>query len=564
LSRGAVFLIIGQLRRCAMKRLYALIVCLSLPGLLMAQEAPGTITPISISATISTVDAWGNLYEVYGTVFSPDGRSNRFLAPPTDQPKTKIRDFGDGGRAIDVGWVHDARVFDDQVSIGVPPGIAVDLKGTIYFSSPGDQRIRRVDPNGTIWTAAGSGERVFGASGFLQDYTVRGGFSGDGLPATQAQLNKPSDVALDARGNLYIADTGNGRIRLVDREGFIHTFAGNGGRSGDPLGDGGAAINAMLYAPVSIAVDLKGNVYVAEPYAHRVRKIAADDQRTITTFAGTGKEGYSGDGGPAAQAQLNFPLAVAVDVAGNVYIADRENHRIRKVDPNGVITTFAGNETGGAGMGFGGDGGPAIQARMERPREVLPDAKGYVYIAAIGSASDSRVRRVSPLKPFEIPSIRLSASSLAFEATNVNTPVEQILTVSNAGKETPLLVEVAVDRFAPEFKIVSPTNFPVQPGGSQTVTVRFTPTSLTSMSSAMKVYHSGVEEKPLTVSLRAIPGSTKSADFDGNGKVDFDDFFLFAAAFGSAGTGENAKFDLDGSGKIDFDDFFLFAGRFGR
>jgi hypothetical protein len=370
-------------------------------------------------------------------------------------------------------------------------------------------------------------------------------------------------VALDAQGNLYVADCGNGRIRLVNREGFISTFAGNGGKQTDPLGDGGPAILGMLYVPLSLAVDLKGNVYVAEPFANRVRKIASDDQHTITTFAGTGQAGFSGDGGPAAQARLNSPGSVAVDVAGNVYIADFQNKRIRMVDTNGIITTFAGNGSGD-GLGPLGDGGPATQARIEYPLKVLVDTKGYVYISAYTPQAGVPLRQVSPVKPFEIPSIRLGTTSVSFVATDVNAPVDQSFTISNAGKETPLLVKVVTDKYASEFKVVSQPSFLVQPGESKTVTVRYTPMSLRSTSASLSVYHSGVEEKPLTVKLNAVPGSTKSADFDGDGKVGFDDFFLFAAAFGQSATGDNAKYDLDGSGKIDFDDFFLFAGKFGR
>lgn len=575
-----------------MKRLYVILICLSLSSPLMAQDAPGTITAVFFNvrgdlndrrevtysgAPINFVaggaqpsppgqgngglafDVRGNFYILPQDILSPDGNLKIFLrlASPT-------RDFGDGFPAASSGFARSAGT--DETGLGIPltSGVVADLKGNIYVAASFDQRVRRVDPDGILRTATGSGEREY-PNPNAQDI-VRGGFSGDGGPATKAQLNKPGDVALDTQGNLYVADFGNGRIRMVDREGFIHTFAGNGGKPTDPIGDGGSAIVAVLTTPVSVAVDLKGNVYVAELYAHRVRKIAPDDQHTITTFAGTGEKGFSGDGGAATQARLNNPIGLAVDWAGNLYIADRDNHRIRKVDPTGVITTFAGN--GRSGGGSLGNGGPAIQAQIEYPRDLAVDAKGYVYIShdvpATGAFTTGRVRKVSPEKPFEIPSIRLSATSVPFEATSLNTAVEQAFIVSNAGQETPLLVELGIEGVAASEFRVSPTNFAVSPRESQTVTVRFTPTSLRSTSARMMVYHSGAEEKPLTVSLNAVPGTTKSADFDGDSKVGFDDFFLFAAAFGGSGTGDSAKFDLDGNGKIDFDDFFLFAGRFGR
>ncbi len=561
----------------------ACLVCLYLPSLLVAQDAPGTITtiknPYSSGGVISVqvgvgpgiagtgglaFDMEGNLYfsnSSIGIVFLPDGSSKIFW-----RLLSTIRDFGDGFPAASYGFVRSAGAIDAPTSIALTAGMTTDLKGNLYIAASFDQRVRLVDSNGILRTTAGSGNREFRTGGFGWPDSVRGGYSGDGGPATRAQLNRPADVAFDAQGNLYIADCANGRIRLVNREGFISTFAGNGGKLADPPGDGGAAISAVLFTPVSVAVDLKGNVYVAELYAHRVRKIGTDDQHTITTFAGTGQAGYSGDGGPATKARLNYPIAVAADVMGNVYIADYQNSRVRKVDANGVITTFAGN--GLAEIGSLGDGGPATQARIDYPRDIAVNMRGYVYFSQDmpENMSSTRVllRRITPEKPFEIPSIRLSGTSVSFVATSVNTPVEQTFSVSNAGKETPLLSEVALDENATDFKVISQTNFLVQPGESYTVKVRYTPASLKATSGKLMVYHSGSEDNPLTVTLNAVPGTTKSADFTGDSKVDFDDFFLFAAAFGGSGAGDNAKFDLDGNGKIDFDDFFLFAAKFGK
>jgi hypothetical protein len=295
-----------------------------------------------------------------------------------------------------------------------------------------------------------------------------------------------------------------------------------------------------------------------------VRRIAPDGQHTITTFAGTGQAGFSGDGGPATRAQLNNPMGVAVDVGGNVYIADRTNNRVRKVDPDGIITTVAGT-----GYSFGdlGDGGPALSARLTRPRDVAVDARGYLYIShddqvfGLGGFIGP-VRRVSPAVVFDLPSIRLSTTSLQFEGRIINTAVEQILTLSNPGREAPLRVELMVEENPPEFKLI-PTSFVVQAGDSQKVQVRFTPNTLRPTSATLRVYHSGVEENPLRVSLN-FSGAIRSADFDGDGKVGLEDFFLFAGAFGKDVTAEHERYDLDGDYKIGFDDFFLFAARFGK
>ena len=262
---------------------------------------------------------------------------------------------GDGGPAI-------------QAALNYPRGVAVDSAGNVYIADTWNDRIRKVDSTGTITTIAGTGEW---------------GFSGDGGPAAAARLASPSDVAVDSAGNLFIADRANDRIRKVDSTGTITTIAGTG-ESGFS-GDGGPAIQAALDDPFGVAVDSAGNVYIADTDNVRIRKV--DSTGTITTIAGTGESGFSGDGGPAVEAELRHPRGVAVDSAGNVYIADTDNVRIRKVDSTGTITTIAG--TGESG--FSGDGGPAIQAALNYPRGVAVDGAGNVYIADIGN---HRIRKV--------------------------------------------------------------------------------------------------------------------------------------------------------------------------
>ncbi|HYT40610.1 MAG TPA: DNRLRE domain-containing protein [Acidimicrobiia bacterium] len=211
------------------------------------------------------------------------------------------------------------------------------------------------------------------------------GFSGDGGPATAAALRAPRTMAADAAGNVYIVDTENHRVRKVDTHGIITTIAGTG--SAGYGGDGGPAASARLNTPHGIGSDPAGNVYVADPQNQRIRRIDAATG-IITTVAGTGSAGFSGDGGPATSARLNYPKGTEIAPDGNLYIADNNNHRVRRVDlGTGVITTVAGTGT----AGFSGDGGPATDARLDEPRNIAFDSAGRLYIV---DQNNGRIRRV--------------------------------------------------------------------------------------------------------------------------------------------------------------------------
>ncbi len=199
------------------------------------------------------------------------------------------------------------------------------------------------------------------------------GYAGDDGPAAQAQLDNPTGVAVDGEGNVYIADTNNHRIRKVDTDGIITTVAGNG--TAGYGGDTGPAMSAQLNGPRGIMFDDSGNLFIADTLNHRIRKVTSDG--IITTIAGNGSIMFSGDDGPATSASLYYPQGVAVDSSGNVYVADTEHNRIRKISPNAIITTIAGN----GGAYYYGDGGPATMAALFCPKDVETDNKGNIFIA---------------------------------------------------------------------------------------------------------------------------------------------------------------------------------------
>lgn len=202
-----------------------------------------------------------------------------------------------------------------------------------------------------------------------------GGFSGDGGPATSASLRMPRGVACDSIGNFYIADTGNYRIRKVDVTGIISTVAGTGENGTGYSFTGGQAISLKLGYPVAVACDSSGNIYIVENQNHRVIKV--DNQGIASLVAGYDWWGFKGDGGPAISAKLNSPKGISFDSRGNLYIADDGNNRVRKVDTGGIISTVAGNGT----PGYKGDGGPAISASFQGISGVACDVSGYLYIA---------------------------------------------------------------------------------------------------------------------------------------------------------------------------------------
>ncbi|NOU87364.1 hypothetical protein GC102_16460, partial [Paenibacillus sp. LMG 31460] len=290
---------------------------------------------------------------------------------------------GDGGPAT-------------SAQLRIPRGVAVDSSGNLYIADYGNHMIRKVNQStGKISKVAGTAFLSSGVSGF----------SGDGGLATSARLDNPGDVAVDSSGNLYIADTENQRIRKVDQlTGNISTVAGTGtiGHSGD----GGAPTSAQLSMPLGLAIDSSNNLYIAEN-GNTIRKLVLSTN-AISTVAGTGVgASYSGDGGPATSATMSNVNDVAVDSSGNLYIADTNNQRLRKVDHStGKISTMAG--TGVAG--YSGDEGPATSAQLMTPTGVAVDSSGILYI---GDSLNQRVRKVGQSSDANLNSLTLSSGSLS-------------------------------------------------------------------------------------------------------------------------------------------------------
>ena len=295
------------------------------------------------------LDSAGNLYIA-------DQGNNR-IRKVSNGTITTVAGNGNAGFSGDGGPATSA-------SLNSPAGVAVDPTGNLYIADFANYRIRKVS-NGSITTFAGNGNS---------------GFFGDGGPATKAALSSPAGVALDSSGDLYIADLDNSVVREVSG-GTITTVAGTGQRAFN--GDGGPALSASLYLPFGVAVDSADNLYIADTFNYRIRGVSSG---TITTVAGNGDYRFSGDGGPATSAALNT-ITLAADSAGNLYITTALNNRIRQVS-KGIITTIAGNGS----AGFSGDGGPATSAMLNLPGGTAIDSAGNLYIA---DGFNGRVREVS-------------------------------------------------------------------------------------------------------------------------------------------------------------------------
>jgi trimeric autotransporter adhesin len=325
-----------------------------------------------------------------GLTFDNDG--NLFIADPGNNRIRKlatgtglITTFAGNGTA---GYAGDNGPATNA-ELQAPCGEAIDSAGNLFIADSGNNVIRKVTPAGVITTVAGNNTT---------------GYSGDNGLATSASLYTPTAVLVDSSGNLFIADSRNNRVREVAAAtGVITTIAGTG--TSGYTGDNGSATNATLNLPQSVVEDSIGNLYIADTGNNVVREVSTAG--TITTMAGNGTAGYSGDAGPAASASLNQPYAIVFDGSGNLYIADAANNLIRVVSRAGIIDSVAGNNT----AGFSGDGGPALSASLNNPHGIVLDDQGNIYIS---DRNNYRIREVdAPTGSSLFPATALGATSTA-------------------------------------------------------------------------------------------------------------------------------------------------------
>jgi len=369
------------------------------PNHITAKSA-NVVQPIGVA-----VDSRNNIYAV-----SPD--QNRVFKIDALGAITVVAGSGPHGYSGDNGRATNAELY-------TPQGVAVDGSGNIYIADTVNERIRVVNTQtapirvanvtiqpGEIATVAGTGAYEY---------------SGDGIPATNAELEYPNGVAVDRSGRIYIADTYNQRIRVVDNNGIISTVAGTGTQGYG--GNGGEATKAELNFPNGVAVDGSGKIYVADTYNQCIRVV--DNSGIISTVAGTGTQGYGGDGGPATKAELDNPVAIALDGSGNLYIADLDNQRIRVVNTGtkaitvanatvqpGDIATVAGTGT----QGYSGDSGPGTKAELDNPNGVTVDGSGNLYIA---DTDNQRIRVVNTARnSVAVANITIQAGDMATVAGN--------------------------------------------------------------------------------------------------------------------------------------------------
>ncbi|MFF1270510.1 RICIN domain-containing protein [Streptomyces anulatus] len=305
-----------------------------------------------------------------GTLYFSDYSNHRVRKITTDGKISTIAGTGTAGYGGDDGPGVNAR-------LNCPREVAVDRTGTVYVADASNNRVRKIAADGKISTVAGTGAA---------------GSGGDNGAATLAQLNKPFGVAVDSTGALYIAEFGSHRIRKITADGKIIRFAGTGVAGFG--GDGGPAGSAQLNAPYAVVVDRDDAVYIADSGNHRVRRVASDGK--ISTVAGTSAAGFAGDDGPATAAKLNKPYGIVVDTTGTLYISEYGNHRVRRVAADGKITTVAG--TGAAA--FAGDDGPATAAKLNSPFGLAVDCVDTLYIA---DHQNHRIRKITSERMAGLP-----------------------------------------------------------------------------------------------------------------------------------------------------------------
>ena len=336
----------------------------------VAGNGVGTFAGDGGLATAASLSiSWGVAFDSAGNIYIGDGNNARIRKVNTAGTISTIAGNGVTGYGGDAGPAISGK-------LNFPSGVEADTFGNIYIADANNHRIRKVNNAGIITTIAGTGVS---------------GFSGDGGPATAAQIVFSDGICADQYGNVFIPDPSNHRIRKINTAGIITTYAGTGAAGSG--GDGGMATAATVDWPSDMDVDLAGNLYFTDYNRNVARKITPAG--IITTIAGTGVAGFSGDNGPATAGKLNGPVGIDIDECDNIYIGDRTNNRVRMISNTGIITTIAGN----GGMGFAGDGGPATAAQLNYPHAVCRN-KNYVYFIDRGNYRLRKVQMTNAIPAF--------------------------------------------------------------------------------------------------------------------------------------------------------------------
>jgi sugar lactone lactonase YvrE len=344
-------------------------------------------------------------FDAIGNMYIGDDGNNRVRKITTASIISTFVGNGIQGYSGDNGQASSAELYQ-------PYSTAFDAVGNLYFSEVSNSVIRKVNTSGIISTFVGTGTA---------------GYSGDGGTATIAKLGGPIGIDFDGAGNLYIADADNNCIRMVNTLGIISTIAGTG--TAGFGGDGGQATAATLYSPFDVTFDATGNLYIADSQNNRIRIV--NTMGIISTIAGNGTVGYSGDEGQAINAELDKPIGVICDGAGNLYIADYGNSCIRMVNTTGIISTIVGTGT----AGFSGDGGNATAAELDSPHCLAFDVEGNLYIS---DDNNNRIRKVTNVGQMGLQQV----AGINNQVTVYPNPVSNSLQVSFSGNIQNAMVEI--------------------------------------------------------------------------------------------------------------------------
>ncbi len=379
-----------------------------------------------------------------GILYVADASNHRIrkVDPTTGQTTTLA---GNGTR----GYVDGTGGPTGTTQFSVPIGIAVDANGTVFVADRNNNRIRKIAPDGATTTLAGNG-----TAGFVD---------GTGGPNGTTQFKSPNGVAVDASGNVYVADTQNNRIRKIAADGTTTTLAGGAGFDVD--GTGGPTGTARFDGPSLIAIDSGGSLYVPDIFGNRIRKIDATTGQT-TTLAGAGSRGYiDGTGGRSGTTRFNGPNGVGVDVSGNVYVADSGNNRIRKIAPDGTTTTLTGNGTTGY---VDGTGGPTGTTEFFRPFGLGVDANGNIYVA---DTNNHRIRKI------EGPAAVVAATTTVAPTTAA--PTTTVAPATTTTTAAPVLVFPTIPQTTTPPTTQAPTPAATQPAAATTTPATVTTTTTT-------------------------------------------------------------------------------------